>query len=41
MNPRHLSAVRSSELRNHFYNELGAIKLAVMWVIEHVGNVKR
>jgi uncharacterized Zn finger protein len=35
MNPRHLTAVRSSELRNHFYNELGAIKLACLWVMEH------
>ncbi len=35
MNPRHLTAVRSSELRNHFYNELGAAKLACLWVMEH------
>ena len=35
MNPRHLTAVRSSELRNHFHNELGATKLACLWVIEH------
>ena len=24
MNPRHLTAIKSSELRNHFFNELGA-----------------
>jgi hypothetical protein len=34
MNPRHLSAIRSSELRNHYYNELGATKLACLWVLE-------
>jgi hypothetical protein len=37
MNPRHLTAIKSSELRNHFFNELGATKLAVLWVIEHLG----
>lgn len=36
MNPRHLSTVRSSEERNHFYNELGAIKLAVLWALENL-----
>lgn len=41
MNPRHLSAVRASELRNHFYNELGAIKLAVIWMSEHFGDANR
>jgi hypothetical protein len=35
MNPRHLSSIKSSELRNRFYNELGATKLACLWVIEH------
>ncbi len=35
MNPRHLTAVRSSELRNRFYNELGATKLACLWMMEH------
>lgn len=37
MNPRHLTAVRGSELRNRTYNELGAVKLAVLWTIEHLG----
>jgi hypothetical protein len=41
MNPRHLSAIKSSELRNRFYNELGATKLAVLWVMEHVLDGKR
>jgi hypothetical protein len=38
MNPRHLSSIKSSELRNRYYNELGATKLACLWVIEHVKN---
>jgi uncharacterized Zn finger protein len=37
MNSRHLSAVKSAELRNHFYNELGATKLACLWVLERFG----
>lgn len=36
MNPRHLSSVRSCELRNRYYNELGATKLACLWVIENI-----
>ena len=36
MNTRHLSAVKSSELRNHFFHELGATKLACLWVFEHI-----
>jgi uncharacterized Zn finger protein len=39
MNPRHLSSIRSSELRNRYYNELGATKLACLWVIEHIRTV--
>ena len=34
MNPRHLSSIKSSELRNRYYNELGATKLACLWMIE-------
>jgi len=34
MNPRHLTAVKSSELRNRTYNELGAIKLACLWALD-------
>lgn len=37
MNSRHLSAVKSAELRNHFYHELGATKVACLWVLEHLG----
>lgn len=36
MNPRHLSAVNSSEKRNHYFNELGAIKLAAIWALENL-----
>ena len=37
MAPRHLGTIKTSELRNHFFNELGATKLACLWVIEHLG----
>ena len=40
MNSRHLSSVKSSELRNRYYNELGATKLACLWVLEHFGKDK-
>ncbi|MFN8492386.1 MAG: hypothetical protein U0350_32595 [Caldilineaceae bacterium] len=33
---QHLGAVKRSELRNHFYHELGAMKLACLWVLEHL-----
>jgi len=36
MNPRHLSALKSSELRNRYFNELGATKLACLWALEHI-----
>ncbi len=36
MNPQHLSAIKSSELKNRYFNELGATKLACLWVLEHV-----
>jgi hypothetical protein len=41
MNPRHLTAIKSSELRHHYYNELGATKLACLWMLEHLGKTKR
>ena len=40
MNSRHLSAIKSSEARNHFFNELGATKLACQWVLEHLDELK-
>lgn len=40
MNTRHLSAIKSSELRNRYFNELGATKLACVWVLEHLGKTK-
>jgi tetratricopeptide (TPR) repeat protein len=35
MNPRHLAAIKSSELRNRYFSERGATKLAALWVLEH------
>lgn len=32
---QHLSAVKRSELRNRFHSELGALKLACLWLLEH------
>ncbi len=40
MNTRHLSAIKSSELRNRYFNELGATKLACLWVLEHCAQSK-
>lgn len=36
MSSRHLSAIKSSELRLHYFHELGATKLACLWVLEHL-----
>lgn len=36
MSSRHLSAIKSSELRNRYFKELGATKLACLWVLEHI-----
>jgi len=40
MNPRHLTAIKSSELRHHYFNELGATKLACLWMLEHLGKIR-
>jgi len=40
MNSRHLSAIKSSEARHHYFNELGATKLACLWVLEHLSEFK-
>jgi uncharacterized Zn finger protein len=40
MSTQHLSAVKSSELHNRFYHELGATKLACLWILEHYDQVK-
>jgi hypothetical protein len=37
MSAQHFAAVKSSELRNRRFHELGAIKLAVLWTMEHLG----
>jgi hypothetical protein len=36
MNPRHLTAIKSSEARHRYFNELGATKLACLWVLENL-----
>ena len=36
MAPQHLSAVKSSEARNRLFYELGATKLACLWVLENI-----
>jgi uncharacterized Zn finger protein len=38
MSPAHLTAVKSSERRNRQFHELGAIKLACLWVLEHLAD---
>jgi hypothetical protein len=35
MSSRHLTSIKSCELKNRYYNELGATKLACLWVLEH------
>jgi hypothetical protein len=40
MNTRHLAAIKPSELRHHYFNELGATKLACLWMLEHCGKTK-
>lgn len=37
MKPRQLSAIKSSERRNRYFNELGATKVACLWMLEHFG----
>ena len=37
---RHLAAIKSSELRHHYFNELGVTKLACLWMLEHLGKAK-
>ncbi|MCA9838773.1 MAG: hypothetical protein KC422_17790 [Trueperaceae bacterium] len=36
MSTQHLAAVKSSELKNRYFHELGATKLACLWVLEHL-----
>jgi uncharacterized Zn finger protein len=36
MNPRHLSAIKASELRNRYHNELGVTKVACLWALENI-----
>jgi len=37
MSTQHLSAVKASERRNRYFHELGALKLACLWVLTHFG----
>jgi hypothetical protein len=37
---QHLGAIKTAEARNHFFSDLGATKLAVLWVMEHLGKGK-
>lgn len=39
MSSRHLSTIKSSEQRNRHFHELGATKLAVLWVMEHLDSL--
>jgi uncharacterized Zn finger protein len=39
MNPRHLSTIKSSEARHHYFNELGVAKLACLWMLEHLAEL--
>jgi uncharacterized Zn finger protein len=41
MSTRHLSAIKASELRHRSFHELGATKLACLWVLEHLAKPKR
>jgi len=41
MSTRHLSAIKSSELRHHYFHELGATKLACVWVLAHIKQAKK
>jgi uncharacterized Zn finger protein len=36
MPANHFSALKRSESRNHFFHELGAVKLACLWALEHL-----
>jgi hypothetical protein len=40
MHTRHLAAMKASELRHHFFNALGATKLACLGIGEHLGKAK-
>jgi uncharacterized Zn finger protein len=37
LNPRHLSSMKTSELRNRYHRELGATKLACLWLLDRFG----
>lgn len=37
---QHLGAVKRSELRHHYFHELGAMKLACLWMLEHCAELE-
>ena len=42
MNPRHLAAIKASELRHRYFNELGSHEAGVsLWVLAAVRQGKR
>jgi uncharacterized Zn finger protein len=41
LSPNHLSSMKSSELRNRLHKELGATKLACLWLLEHFGKTEQ
>jgi len=36
MSSRHLSSMKSSELRNRYHKELGVAKVACLWMLDHI-----
>jgi DNA-binding transcriptional regulator YiaG len=40
MSAQKLAAIKSSEKRNRYFHELGATKLACLWVLERFGQKK-
>ena len=41
MSSRHLSSMKSSELRNRYHKELGATKLACLLILDHLGKFEK
>jgi uncharacterized Zn finger protein len=39
--PAHISAVKRSEARNRYFKELGAIKMACLWMIDNAKKIKK
>ena len=39
MSSRHVSSMKSSELRNRYHRELGTAKLACLWILDHLAGL--